>query len=141
MKLTDFPTAFERPSLPVTPAAVRRPTFWGEDREDPSGLPGAEGVPKQQDWNPIAKLEELQKRQSEVLAQSSPPLPSTRSIPDRSLPEHASLLPTSEEADIPMSTVSISTADKPRDPVFTAMDFESGEKSGREEGVFDPTES
>ncbi|KAL9027233.1 MAG: hypothetical protein Q9196_004221, partial [Gyalolechia fulgens] len=33
--LTDFPTEFERPSLPVTPAAVRRPSpsFWGEERD------------------------------------------------------------------------------------------------------------
>lgn len=28
--ITDFPSAVERPSLPVTPAAVRRPTFWGK---------------------------------------------------------------------------------------------------------------
>lgn len=55
--LTDFPSAVERPSLPVTPAPIKRPTFWGEER-DPSGegkgvsggLPAAEGVPDQIDW-------------------------------------------------------------------------------------------
>lgn len=48
--LTDFPTAVERPSLPVTPAPIRRPSFWGEERDDQGHLPGAEGVPDQQDW-------------------------------------------------------------------------------------------
>lgn len=48
--LTDFPSAVERPSLPVTPAPIRRPTFWGEDRETQAELPQAEGVPDQQDW-------------------------------------------------------------------------------------------
>lgn len=46
--LTDFPTAIERPSLPVTPAPRRRSTFWGEEREE--GMPPAEGVPNQADW-------------------------------------------------------------------------------------------
>ncbi|KAK6601466.1 glycogenin [Botrytis cinerea] len=51
MRLTDFPTELERPSLPVTPAPVRtQPTFWGEEREEDSTLPPAEGVPAQQDW-------------------------------------------------------------------------------------------
>ena len=115
MKLTDFPTAFERPSLPVTPApAPRRPSFWGTDAERADGsegpegvdtptttirkdpdpapastastttaptnpldnppsstllfLPSAEGVPQQQEeWDPVKKLEELQRRQSAVL--------------------------------------------------------------------------
>lgn len=48
--LTDFPTAVERPSLPVTPAPVRRPTFWGEERDETGELPAAEGVPEQNDW-------------------------------------------------------------------------------------------
>jgi hypothetical protein len=113
LKLTDFPTAIERPSLPVTPAPVRRPSFWGEERDEDGNLPQAEGVPKQDEWvrrfssypvldfstagtvhdpplfsrnkenilvlrcqycgkqNPIAKLEELQRKQSEVLAEPS----------------------------------------------------------------------
>ncbi|KAF2628176.1 glycosyltransferase family 8 protein [Macroventuria anomochaeta] len=48
--LTDFPTAMERPSLPVTPAPVRRPTFWGEERGEAGELPAAEGVPDQNEW-------------------------------------------------------------------------------------------
>ncbi|KAF2455924.1 hypothetical protein BDY21DRAFT_365139 [Lineolata rhizophorae] len=48
--LTDFPTAVERPSLPVTPAPIRRPTFWGGERDESGALPAAEGVPDQADW-------------------------------------------------------------------------------------------
>lgn len=58
MKLTDFPSTSERPSLPVTPAAIRRPTFWGGEEDDfgkgkrgsISDLPPAEGVPSQAEW-------------------------------------------------------------------------------------------
>jgi glycogenin glucosyltransferase len=48
--LTDFPTAIERPSLPVTPAVMRRPSFWGEERGDTGELPAAAGVPDQTEW-------------------------------------------------------------------------------------------
>lgn len=48
--LTDFPSAVERPSLPVTPAPLRRPTFWGEERDEAGELPAAEGVPDQNEW-------------------------------------------------------------------------------------------
>ncbi|KAF2209242.1 glycosyltransferase family 8 protein [Cercospora zeae-maydis SCOH1-5] len=47
--LTDFPSAAERPSLPVTPAPQRR-VFWGDERDTTSDLPPAEGVPNQADW-------------------------------------------------------------------------------------------
>lgn len=51
MKLTDFPTELERPSLPVTPAPVRRrPRFWGKERDEEGELPAAEGVPAQTEW-------------------------------------------------------------------------------------------
>jgi len=50
MKLTDFPTEIERPSLPVTPAPIKRPSFWSEERDESGELPTAEGVPKQEDW-------------------------------------------------------------------------------------------
>jgi glycogenin glucosyltransferase len=50
MRLTDFPTELERPSLPVTPAPIRRPSFWGEERDEKGELPAAEGVPTQEDW-------------------------------------------------------------------------------------------
>ncbi|KFH43267.1 hypothetical protein ACRE_059660 [Hapsidospora chrysogenum ATCC 11550] len=55
-KLTDFPSATERPSLPVTPLPISRPSFWGEDKaesqgsEPPETLPAAEGVPAQSEW-------------------------------------------------------------------------------------------
>jgi glycogenin glucosyltransferase len=48
--ITDFPSAVERPSLPVTPAPMRRPSFWGEERGETGELPAAEGVPDQTEW-------------------------------------------------------------------------------------------
>jgi len=55
-KVTDFPTEEERPSLPVTPAPIRRPNFWGSggpekghDEGEPV-IPAAEGVPEQTEW-------------------------------------------------------------------------------------------
>lgn len=57
LKLTDFPTELERPSLPVTPAPIRRPTFWGEERDGDGKLPVAEGVPSQEDW--VSLFEDL----------------------------------------------------------------------------------
>lgn len=50
IRLTDFPTEIERPSLPVTPAPVRRPLFWATERDEDGELPAAEGVPRQADW-------------------------------------------------------------------------------------------
>jgi glycogenin len=50
MKLTDFPTELERPSLPVTPAPIRRPSFWGDERDAEGELPAADGVPSQEEW-------------------------------------------------------------------------------------------
>ncbi|ETS80043.1 hypothetical protein PFICI_07572 [Pestalotiopsis fici W106-1] len=78
-KVTDFPSETERPSLPVTPAPIRRPKFWGgggdgghglgdEEEADPL-LPVAEGVPGQSEWDPVAQLQKLAKQQSEVLLQ------------------------------------------------------------------------
>ena len=117
MKITDFPSEWERPSLPVTPAP-RHPSFWGEERNEEGELPAAEGVPKQQDWvsrfssylqpkfdspsrsaalpvlswrcqycgkqNPVQKLEELQKRQTEVLQTGQELRP--KEIPKRAMP-------------------------------------------------------
>lgn len=48
--LTDFPTASERPSLPVTPAPKPRSSFWGSDRNEEAEMPPADGVPNQEDW-------------------------------------------------------------------------------------------
>ncbi|KAG7055678.1 glycosyl transferase family 8 [Colletotrichum scovillei] len=72
LKLTDFPSVVDRPSLPVTPAPIRRPKFWGGgpkpgDGEDDEELPVAQGVPPQTDWDPSAQLQELAKQQSEAL--------------------------------------------------------------------------
>ena len=50
IKLTDFPTEDDRPSLPVTPAPIRRPSFWGAERDEQGNLPAAEGVPQQEEW-------------------------------------------------------------------------------------------
>src|SRR5271154_3815591 len=117
MKVTDFPTEIERPSLPVTPAPIRRPSFWGEERDELGQLPAADGVPKQEEWvrrfssystpqfasvdaskrvlywrcqfcgkqNPVMKLEELQRRQSEVI--QTGPQPKSNDIPERQMPE------------------------------------------------------
>lgn len=129
MKLTDFPTEIERPSLPVTPAPIRRPSFWGEERDELGELPAAEGVPKQEEWvrrfssypklqflsqpplpdvltwkclycgkqNPVAKLEELQRRQSEVL-QAAPHL-QPKDIPEREMPGSKSAAAAAAAAD------------------------------------------
>ncbi len=58
LKVTDFPSAVDRPSLPVTPAPIRRPRLWAgggpgfgdEGDEDERLLPAAPGVPQQTDW-------------------------------------------------------------------------------------------
>jgi hypothetical protein len=56
-KVTDFPSEDDRPSLPVTPAPIRRPRRWGSGGpgddvrgEDAEQLPDAEGVPAQAEW-------------------------------------------------------------------------------------------
>lgn len=49
LRITDFPTEDDRPSLPVTPAPVRR-SFWGQDAVGADRFPVAEGVPDQEDW-------------------------------------------------------------------------------------------
>ncbi|GKT48864.1 glycogenin-1 [Colletotrichum spaethianum] len=91
LKLTDFPSVVERPSLPVTPAPIRRPKFWGGgpgpgDGDDEEELPVAHGVPPQSDW-----LQKLAKQQSEALLKKlgggeGSPEGVSREIPTRSLP-------------------------------------------------------
>jgi len=128
VKLTDFPTEIERPSLPVTPAPVRRPSFWGEERDEAGDLPAAEGVPKQEHWNPVARLEELQRRQTKMLGQE-PPTGQQRDIPDRILPGSAE--PASK--DDPGAV--------PRDGEELDFGARNVERSGEDEGVFSATES
>lgn len=96
MKITDFPTEIERPSLPVTPAPIRRPSFWGEERDAAGDLPTAEGVPDQSHWNPTERLAALQRRQSEVLEQG--PQSPHREMPKRQLPESAVPIPEEQPA-------------------------------------------
>lgn len=51
LKITDFPTEVDRPSLPVTPAPMRRSFWGGEDgQQESSEFPAAGGVPNQGDW-------------------------------------------------------------------------------------------
>ncbi|KAK2059608.1 family 8 glycosyl transferase [Colletotrichum caudatum] len=96
LKLTDFPSVVERPSLPVTPAPIRRPKFWGSgpgagDGDNEEELPVAHGVPPQSDWDPSAQLQKLAKQQSEALLKKlgggeGGPEGVSREIPTRSLP-------------------------------------------------------
>ena len=127
MKLTDFPTEIERPSLPVTPAPIRRPSFWGEERNAAGELPSAEGVPEQSDWDPTTRLADLQRRQSEVLAQG--PSSSTRTIPDREL------LGSTPTAIIPEEPKVL--------PIFGQLNFSGAHitESEADETVFSPIES
>ncbi|KAG5296934.1 glycogenin [Histoplasma ohiense] len=58
LRLTDFPTEIERPSLPVTPAPIQRSKYMGKSyskieggkEEDDDSLPPAAGVPSQENW-------------------------------------------------------------------------------------------
>lgn len=51
-RLTHFPSEIERPSLPVTPAPIRRSShIYSPEEEYATGqLPLAEGVPSQEEW-------------------------------------------------------------------------------------------
>lgn len=167
MKLTDFPTEIERPSLPVTPAPIRRPSFWGEERDDVGNLPAAEGVPKQEDWvrrfssysqpvfpdlppplhnllhgifywrcqfcgkqNPVSKLEELQRRQSEVLVSPT----ETRKLeedgqelPQRKMPDSKTKEEAIEAAIHAISPIKTTKAPK---PILKEPKFELGKEEG-----------
>ncbi|KAK4241273.1 Glycogenin-1 [Achaetomium macrosporum] len=96
-KVTDFPGEDERPSLPVTPAPIRRPRRWGSGGRGAGfgggaggeeQLPAAEGVPAQSDWDPAAQLQKLAREQSEVLLQrlGGGMDQAEREIPSRPLP-------------------------------------------------------
>lgn len=146
MKLTDFPTEFERPSLPVTPAPVRRPSFWGAERNAAGDLPGAEGVPEQSEWDPIAKLQELSRKQSEVLSKGPTSSEPGRSIPDRDLPGSASvpMSDVKEEAGGTEDNRRSSRADPAMPSSFQTVDYSRGQPSEEQRGrsaEVAPTES
>lgn len=87
--LTDFPSVIERPSLPVTPAPIRRPNFWDGRRDGESDMPAAEGVPDQADWDPSAQLEQLRRNSLiETISMTSP----ERTLTNRNMPTTAQLI-------------------------------------------------
>lgn len=107
--ITDFPSAVERPSLPVTPAAIRRPTFWGDERDEAGELPAAEGVPPQAEWVcpqcgfSSVNASDFERRRSSLASATTAvvtPAPSAASaILPSSSPEQQSL--SIEKADVP----------------------------------------
>lgn len=161
--VTDFPTETERPSLPVTPAPIRRPTFWGEEKDMTGELPNAEGVPKQDEWvrrfssyptpafahvsplvhesngvlcvkcqycgkqNPIAKLEELQRRQSDVLLGKTL---ESKDPPKRNLPDSASL----EQVEAAVEKATSPTSTRPLKPILKEPHFELSESTDQGNG-------
>ncbi|PGH17342.1 hypothetical protein AJ79_01226 [Helicocarpus griseus UAMH5409] len=162
LRLTDFPTEIERPSLPVTPAPIRRPNFWsgarrsdeqqdsetgtgkgkgsdGSSTNDNDNLPPAAGVPSQENWNPLERLEELQRRQSAFLDEERGGTPvlgldvEAQELPRRSMPgeDGEPGIPVRQDADAPA-------------PAFTDPLFGSGssraERRGSlgEDGDIDP---
>ncbi|KAK8153669.1 nucleotide-diphospho-sugar transferase [Phyllosticta citrichinensis] len=123
--LTDFPSAVERPSLPVTPAAVRRPTFWGGERDEAGDLPPAEGVPNQAEWDPQERLEHLRRLSLLELEHLKQSATSPNSAPLRQLPEHS--VSTTEEMTSPPAD---STAE-----VSQETEIEKKEKLGQQKSV------
>lgn len=150
--LTDFPSEIDRPSLPVTPAPMRRPMFWGEERDQSGKLPSAEGVPDQADWDPNEKLEEL-RRHSLILTQGDLTMPSHR-IPDREMPNSAvnvATSPTKETPDhVPTKKSDLATATSPSvaspQPIragrvqFGAVNFAKATDDGSKEELLSPTD-
>ncbi|KAF2729183.1 nucleotide-diphospho-sugar transferase [Polyplosphaeria fusca] len=137
--ITDFPTAVERPSLPVTPAPVRRPTFWGEERDQTGELPAAEGVPNQAEWNPEEKLDKL--RRSSLLEFEHLKSPVHPQVPLRELPEHSTEhaesaqhhhFPNSGDGTTDAPSKDFAAQDNSGTPVFQEPDFGSGSANGVE---------
>ncbi|KAH7136072.1 nucleotide-diphospho-sugar transferase [Dendryphion nanum] len=147
--ITDFPSAIERPSLPVTPAPVRRPTFWGEERDKTGDLPVAEGVPDQAEWNPEEKLDQL--RRSSVLEFEHLKAPVHVQAPLRELPEHSvpaeakSSHVTGGDGATDEQSKDSTTMEKPtkkETPLFTEPNFgQDGAAESKAEEILSPTET
>lgn len=95
LKLTDFPTEMERPSLPVTPAPVRRPSFWGDDGDDAgndgaTAVPTADGVPAQSEWVCPDTQFSIKKTSSFLTVSFNRTLPSSYRSSQRSTPRNCS---------------------------------------------------
>lgn len=162
LKLTDFPTEIERPSLPVTPAPIRRPSFWGDEREG-GPLASADGVPLQEEWvrrfssypssspshddlyehggvlhvmcqhcgeqNPVAKLEELQRRQSEVLENPAILIERAKTPPVRQMPESSSR---EEAIAAALKALVMARPKAPAKPILKESRFEATDASEQE---------
>ncbi|KAK5018220.1 glycogenin glucosyltransferase [Cryomyces antarcticus] len=151
--LTDFPTAIERPSLPVTPAPRRKQSFWGEERDEAGDLPPAEGVPNQADWDPTEKLEEL--RRLSLAGTGDLKLPPAKKMPKRELPpssapiplalidEHphvpVAATPTGAEKTVAFAEPDFAAATDSAKPIFNEPDFNT-RSPGPEEVLLSPTE-
>ena len=131
--LTDFPTEMDRPSLPVTPAPIRRNVFWGNDQSNIEHLPAAEGVPPQATWDPISRLDELQIQQSETFL-SGPGV--SRSLPMRE--QISSIIPSPVQEDAEISKVSSQSAAEtsPEEAsIFSDADFEHQSTTDMDEDI------
>ena len=139
--LTDFPSAIERPSLPVTPMPIRRSSFWGEERDKHGHLPAAEGVPDQAEWDPSQQLEHL-RRQSLITAEEASHRlnqPSHEDIPRRDLPSSSAPIPASNARGEKMLVQPLSAGGNPHDltavtsgPTFGNVEFEAAATSEAE---------
>ncbi|KAI5379739.1 nucleotide-diphospho-sugar transferase [Alternaria alternata] len=132
--LTDFPSAVERPSLPVTPAPVRRPMFWGEERNQAGELPSATGVPDQTEWNPEEKLDQLRRSsliEFEHLKKDEHPNPPMRALPEHSVVEKKEAgtsfgLDGANDQAVPGSFPHVAEKDFASSMTFTVPTFDDG---------------
>ncbi|CAD0083859.1 unnamed protein product [Aureobasidium vineae] len=141
--LTDFPSEIDRPSLPVTPAPIRRSNFWGSERNNNGQLPSAEGVPEQADWNPEEKLEEL--RRGSINTPLDLKMPEKK-LPSRAMPSTAPAFynketaPSSSQVTTSQGNASSSTSGATATPQFNDPGFSNSGSEPRAEEVLSPTE-
>lgn len=140
--LTDFPSAIERPSLPVTPAPQRK-SFWGSERDQTGQLPQAEGVPDQAEWDPSQKLEEL-RRQSLQMDSNTLSLPS-KNVPRRDMPRSSVIAEEgSDQQHVrfqqPNAILREPAAASGAKPAFSSVDFAGATAAESKEEVMSPTE-